>query len=70
LVSCVNIGKRDFADLQNVSAFGTAAYVAWIVGSGTAYLTTNMATTLTTIPAVDGLLAAFIVHSPLAKITA
>lgn len=57
----LNNGRRDFADLQNVSAFGTAAYVAWIVGSGTAYLTTNTAATLTTIPAVDGLLAAFVV---------
>ncbi|MCH7822882.1 MAG: cytosine permease [Proteobacteria bacterium] len=55
-------GKRDFADLEQVPAIGFAAYVSWLAGSGVAYMTTYTSATITTIPAVDGLLVAFLVY--------
>ena len=55
-------GKRDFADLEDVPAIGAAAYVSWLAGSGVAYMTTYTSATITTIPAVDGLLVGFLVY--------
>lgn len=58
----VHKGKRDFTDLANVPSIGAAAYISWLAGSGVAYLTTYTFATITTIPAVDGLLVAFLAY--------
>ena len=53
-------GKREFSDLRSIPNIGIPAYIAWIAGSGIAYLTTYTAARISTIPAVDGLLVAFL----------
>jgi len=66
----LNKGKRQFQDLKLIPNIGIPAYIAWLAGSGTAYLTTYTAIQISTIPAADGLLIAlvsFIVCGKLAK---
>ena len=56
----LNKGKRQFRDLKFIPNIGIPAFIAWLAGSGTAYLTTYTAIQISTIPAADGMLIAFV----------
>ncbi|GAA0808315.1 cytosine permease [Clostridium sp. AF19-22AC] len=52
--------KEELAgEVKNIE---TPACVAWVVGSAISFITTYTAVRLTTVPSIDGMLAAFLVH--------
>jgi len=56
----IHKGSHRFEELESVHTTGINAYIAWLIGSGAAYLTTYSGLAMTTVPAVDGLLVAFL----------
>lgn len=58
----VNQRRYDLSDLTIRPRIGYAAIVAWLAGSAISYAASEAYVTLSTVPAVDGLIAAFVLY--------
>ena len=61
-VCAVGMAPPEQADLERLRRANTPACVSWIIGSVVSCLTTYTPLTLTTAPAIDGMLVGFVIH--------